>query len=68
MCRYRAIAIALLMFTLGVAIDSYLRAPETGITNCFGCSSLSCKVVFVADNPVLSLLHPLETINLFLSD
>ena len=68
MGRHRAIIAAILMFTLGVTIDAWLRAPEKGITNCFVYGSLSSRIVFVADHPLVSMSHPVETINLFLSD
>ena len=68
MSRYKIAIVALFTFTVGVMIDSGLRRPESGITNCFGCGSLRCKIVLVADHPVISISHPLETVNLFLND
>jgi hypothetical protein len=53
--------LAILMFGLGYGVDSYLRA-NVGM-NCFGCSTISCKIVTIADNPSIALHHPIDTLS-----
>lgn len=54
--------VAVLMFSVGGAVDRYLRA-NVGPT-CFGCSTFACKIVTLADDPVIFLMHPIEGIEL----
>ena len=55
--------VALLMFSVGSAIDFTLRA-NVGPT-CYGCSNFACKVVFLADEPMLFVRHPIESFREF---
>ena len=59
--KFIFLTIALLMFFVGTAIDYYLRA-NVGKT-CFGCSTFVCKIVFIADNPLIVHRHPVDIIN-----
>ena len=61
--RFKFLIAALLMFGIGAATDAYLRA-NVGPT-CFGCSTIACRIVMVADNPLVFLQHPIETIEMF---
>ncbi len=58
--------IAILIFAFGVWVDTYLRTRKSGITDC-SCMSFKCRLVTVADHPSLLLTHPLEVVELLLT-
>jgi hypothetical protein len=53
------LSVCLLTFILGAYIDAFLRA-NVG-TTCFGCSNLTCRIVTIADQPLIAVSHPIET-------
>ena len=55
---------ALLMFSMAVWGDSYLRY-KGGITR-FACNSFKCNIVALADNPMFFFEHPVETVKAFI--
>lgn len=57
------ISIALLMLSMGVRTDDYLRA-NVGL-NCFGCTTFACKIVTLADEPSIFFQNPVEVIRDF---
>ena len=52
----------LLTFYVGASLDYQLRMPGA-IPDC-NCMSAKCRIVFIADHPLLALSHPLETLDL----
>ena len=50
----------LLMFSLGVWIDYYLRKPYDHTY--LACNTFKCNIVVVADNPMIFFKHPIETV------
>lgn len=58
------LAAAVLAFFTGASLDYQLRRPGL-IPDCF-CSGAKCRLVFIADHPLTSLSHPLETLYLLL--
>jgi hypothetical protein len=59
--RTLLLAVAVLAFFAGASLDDYLRSPGP-LQDCF-CMSAKCRLVFVADHPLASLSHPLETLD-----
>ncbi len=53
------VMIAILMFSVGFWVDSYIRTPNPDMTDCF-CMSFRCRFVTLADNPSLLFTHPIE--------
>jgi hypothetical protein len=58
--RTLLLAAGLLAFFIGASLDYQLRRPGA-IPDC-GCMSAKCRIVFIADYPLTSLSHPLETL------
>lgn len=57
--KFNFVMIATLMFSISFWVDSYLRKPYE---NTFlACNTFKCDVVFLADNPMIALKHPIET-------
>jgi hypothetical protein len=61
--RTLPLAASVLAFLTGAALDYQLRRPGT-IPDCF-CTSAKCRLVFIADHPLISLSHPVETLDSF---
>jgi hypothetical protein len=60
--RTLLLAAGLSAFFAGASLDYQLRKPGP-FPDC-ACMSLKCRLVSVADHPLSSLSHPLETIEL----
>lgn len=58
--RFIFVLTALLMFSMGVWTDSYLR--DIGENTYLACNTFKCNIVAVADNPMMFFEHPIETI------
>ena len=52
------IVVFALAFVSGLWLDGYLRTAN-GIPDCF-CVTLKCRLVAVADNPMVVVEHPVE--------
>ena len=52
--------IAVVMFSASIWLDSHLRTSAGGFPNCW-CLTFKCRVVKVADQPLLILTRPIET-------
>lgn len=61
--RFIKLLVAVMMFSSGVWIDSYLRTRRSGITDCF-CMTFKCRLVTVADHPQFIFTNPIETAKL----
>lgn len=59
--KFDFVMVALLMFCVGFLVDSYLRRQNPNVTDCY-CMSFKCRIVFVADNPMIVLQHPVEVL------
>jgi hypothetical protein len=55
------LAVGLVAFFAGASLDQHLRTP--GLLDC-ACMSLKCRLVAMADNPLLFLSHPAKTVEL----
>jgi hypothetical protein len=49
---------ALLMFEIGILIDSHIR--NTGDNTYLACNTLKCNIVTLADDPMIFFRHPIE--------
>ncbi len=56
------LAVGLSAFFVGASLDYQLRKPGPYL-DCT-CMSLKCRLVFIADHPLISLSHPLETLDM----
>jgi len=54
------VAVGLSAFFAGASLDYQLRKPGPYL-DC-ACMSLECRLVAVADHPLIFLSHPLETV------
>ena len=59
--RTLLLAVGLSAFLAGASFDHELRTQRH--LDC-ACMSLKCRLVFVADHPLVALNNPLETVNL----
>ncbi|HEX7955900.1 MAG TPA: hypothetical protein VF508_03105 [Pyrinomonadaceae bacterium] len=59
--RTPLLAVGFLAFFVGASLDQELRTPK--MQDC-ACMSLKCRLVAVADHPLLFLSQPLETLDL----
>ncbi|HEX8475149.1 MAG TPA: hypothetical protein VF666_14060 [Pyrinomonadaceae bacterium] len=57
------LAVAALTFVIGVSVHSHLLWRLDHQRDCY-CVTYTCRVLFVADNPLNSLMHPWEAIKL----
>jgi hypothetical protein len=58
------LVVGLSAFIAGASLDYQIRKP--GLLDC-ACMSLKCRLVAIADHPLIYLSHPLETLELLYS-
>jgi hypothetical protein len=59
--RTLLLAVGLSAFLAGASLDYELRRPV--LLDC-ACMGLKCRLVFIADHPLVALSHPLEILEL----